>query len=83
MQREITFRENEVKTLTHKIKYREMECDGALVSQTLGKVQMSKLQQGNDDKDQLIADLKQKLFETQQQLDQTVLTRKSEGTALL
>ena len=51
LQREITYRENEVKTLTQKIKYREMECDGALVSNTLGKVQMNKLQQDNDDKD--------------------------------
>ena len=44
---------------------------------------MEKLEVKNDDKDQLIADLKQKLFETQRELDQVVLSRKSEGTALL
>lgn len=49
----------------------------------MNKYQVHKLQGSNDNKDQEIRELKQKLFETQKQLDQVVLGRKSEGTALL
>ena len=60
-----------------------MHCDAALISDTLNKHAVRNLKDKNLDKDQEIAELKQKLFETQKQLDEVVLNRKSEGTALL
>jgi hypothetical protein len=65
LQREITYREGEISQLKNKIKDREMHCDAALVSNTLNKYQVTKLKGSNDNKDQEIGDLKQKLFETQ------------------
>jgi hypothetical protein len=41
-----------------------MNCDAAIVSDTLNKYQVHKLQGSNDNKDQEIRELKQKLFET-------------------
>lgn len=41
-----------------------MHCDAALVSDTLNKHKVSKLKGSNNNKDQEILDLKQKLFET-------------------
>jgi len=69
LQREITFREGEVVNLRTKIKEREMHCDAALVSDVLNKQEVHKLRGKNDDKDQMIADLKEKLFKTQKELD--------------
>jgi len=60
-----------------------MHCDAAIVSDSLNKHQVKKLKASGDDKDQQITELKQKLFETQKMLDEALLTRKSEGTALL
>jgi cellobiose-specific phosphotransferase system component IIB len=54
-----------------------------LVSNTLSKHNINQLKDQNSAKDQEIAELKQKLFETQKALDEAVLNRKAEGTAIL
>lgn len=64
LQREITYREGEIASLKNKIQDREMHCDAALVSDTLNKHKLTQLKGSNTNKDQEIADLKQKLFET-------------------
>ena len=83
LQREITYREGEIGALRRKIKEREMGQDAAMVSDSLNRQKVKELTVTGGDKDQQIAELKAKLFETQRQLDQVVLSRKSEGTALL
>lgn len=83
LQKEITTRENKITFLNDKIKEREMHVDAALVSNTLNKVNIKNLVEKNDDKDDLIAELKSQLSKTQKMLDDAVLERKSEGTALL
>ena len=81
LQREITYREGEIGALRRKIKEREMGQDAAMVSDSLNRQKVKELTVTGGDKDQQIAELKAKLFETQRQLDQVVLSRKSEGTA--
>ena len=51
IQKEITHRENEITTLRRRIADREMNCDAAIVSDTLNKYQVHKLQGSNENKD--------------------------------
>jgi hypothetical protein len=69
--------------LHDKIKDREVHVDAALVSNTLNKVNISKLTEKVVDKDEVIADLRGQLDKSQKMLDEALLSRKSEGTALL
>ena len=66
LQREITHREDEIADLRVKIQQREMQCDAALVSDTLNRGNSNKLRAEMDLKNQTIRDLEQKLFDTQQ-----------------
>ena len=43
LQREITFREQEINNLRHRIKEKEIMCDAALVSDTLNKHNINKM----------------------------------------
>ena len=52
LQKEITFREQEIASLQGKIRDREMHCDAALVSDTLNKQNLSVLKTASADKDQ-------------------------------
>lgn len=83
LQREITYREQEVQDLRHKIKQKEMQTDAALVSDKLNRHNVAKLKGESDHKDQQIMELQDKLAECQRALDQMTLQRKSEGSALL
>lgn len=83
LQKEITYRETEISQLRNKIKDREAHCDAALVSNALNKHSIKQMQDKAADTDQQVADLRQKLFDTQKALDEAVLDRKSQGTALL
>ena len=83
LQKEISYREGEISDLQSKVREREVHCDAALVSDTLNKHNINHLESQVVDKDQQIVELKKKLFETQKMLDDAVLGRKSEGTALL
>jgi len=60
-----------------------LHVDAALVSNTLNKVNIKKLEENNLDKDELIAELKDQLQMNQKLLNEALLSRKSEGTALL
>lgn len=81
--REITYREKEINDLRQQIRDRERACGAAAVSDQLSKQNAQRLEAMGQSKDQEIENLKQELFETQKKLDNMVLSRKSEGTALL
>lgn len=83
MQKEISYREDEIARLQNKVKDREHHVDAALVSNSITKNQVARLTVQADEKEQQIAELKKKLFDTQKLLDDALLGRKSEGTALL
>ncbi len=51
LQREISFREQEINNLRHKIKDRELMCDAALVSDTLNKHNIVKMKDQTHNKD--------------------------------
>lgn len=57
LQREITHREDEIADLRMKIRQREMQCDAALVSDTLNRGNVDKLRSELELKNQTIRDL--------------------------
>ena len=61
---EIAHREDEIGQLRVAIKKREMQCDAALVSDTLNRDQADKMRREISVKDQRIQELEAKLFET-------------------
>ena len=83
LQKEITHRETEINQLNEKIKTREQHVDAAIVSNTINKVNLQKLGEQNENKDETISELRTELTKTQKMLDDALLQRKSEGTALL
>ena len=82
-QKEIYTRESEIADLKQRIKNREMEANVAKISDTFSKQEADSLKAELEAKNKRIVDLEVKLFETQKQLDEVVLSRKSEGTAQL
>ena len=66
-----------------RIKNREREADVAKISDAFSKQSADTMRAELDVKNQRIAVLEATLFETQKQLDEVVLSRKSEGTAQL
>jgi hypothetical protein len=61
---EIAHREDEINNLRVAVKKREMQCDAALVSDTLGRDQADKMKRELAAKDNRIQELEIKLFET-------------------
>lgn len=83
LQSDISAREAEIRRLSGDIARREGELAKMHVVNHVDVNEMRSQQDELERKDAQIADLKKELEETRRKLDEVVMTRKSEGTALL
>lgn len=83
LQSDIAAREEEIKRLNHDIGKRETELTKLHVVNHVDMAEIRSNQEELDRKDRQIEELRRELEEARRKIDEVVMTRKSEGTALL